>query len=137
MVVHLRRRLALTIVAILLLVPLLAYRVINSSRYQQRALAFISAHSPWEISVSTLHWSFLHSRISVTGLKVHQRNTLHDITADSFSVQYNLWRIFAAQLGISDIQGENIEVDLSHVIPNKNPERLNWSRILLLRNLRI
>lgn len=137
MAVGFRRRLALTIIAILFLIPLLAYRAINSVYYQRRALTFISEHSPWEVSASNIHWSFWDSRISIQDLRVHQRTTLHDITADSFSVQYNAWLIFAAQLGIRDIQGHNVEVDLSHVIPNKNPERLDWSRILLLRNLRI
>lgn len=134
-----RRRIAVAVVAFLLLMPMVLLRAINSPRFQARLLALASDHSPWEFSIKSLNISPWSMRIVVTGFSMYQKKTQHTFQADNLSVQINPWLIAIAQLGIRDIRGENITLDLSHGAPPgpKESERLNWSRILFLKNLRI
>ncbi len=134
-----RRRIAVGVVAILLLVPLVFVRAINSPKYQSRVLQFVSEHSPWRVSVQSLYFSLWDSSLTVTGLDMFQKRTQHHLQAGTLSIQLNPWLATIAQLGVRSFQGENILLDLSHGNPPgpKNSERLDWSRILLLKNLKI
>lgn len=134
-----RRRLAVIIVALMVLTPLIVLRALNSPRFQKRMLAFASEHSPWQFAVKSLQVSFWTTRISITGLEMYQKETRHLLMADSLSIQINPWLASIAQLGIREIRGENISLDLSHGAPPgpKDSKRLDWNRILILKNLRI
>lgn len=134
-----RQRIAVTVVAILMLVPLICIRALNSPRFQHKALQFASDHGPWQISVNSLAVSLWSSRITITGLDMFQKEAQHHLHIENLSIRLNPWLATIAQLGIRDITGDGISLDLSHGKPPgpKDSERLNWSRILLLKNLKI
>ncbi len=134
-----RRRIAVTLVAILILVPLTCFRALNSPRFQTRVLQFISDHGPWQITVKSLVVSLWDGRVTVTGFDMLQKKAQHHLHADSLNIQINPWAAVIGQLGVREILGGGITLDLSHgSSPGpKDSKRLDWSRILLLKNLKI
>lgn len=134
-----RRRIAVTIVALILLTPLVIGRALNSPRFQNRALQFIAEHTPWKIAATSIQFSLWDSSITVVGLDMTQQKTHHHLQVGNFKIQLNPWLATIAQLGIRSFEADKIVLDLSHGEPPgpKDSERLNWSRILLLKNLKI
>lgn len=134
-----RRRIAVTFVALLLLLPLISVRAINSPRFQGKLLQFISMHSPWDVSVQSLRVSLWDSRITIAGFDMLQKKAQHHFHADTLSIRFNPWLATIAQLGIREITCSGITLDLSQGKPPgpKGSKRLDWSRILLLKNLKI
>jgi autotransporter translocation and assembly factor TamB len=134
-----RRRIAVTIVALFLLTPLIAGRAINSPRFQNQMLALLAEHTPWKIVAKSIQVSLWRSSITVVGLDMEQQKTHHHLQISHLKIKLNPWLATIAQLGVSDLDADGIVLDLSHGEPPgpKDSERLNWSRILLLKNLKI
>ena len=63
----LRRRMALTLVAILILTPFVFLRAINSPVIQAKILRFVSSLSPWDIHVESLKLSLWGPKVSIAG----------------------------------------------------------------------
>jgi len=130
---------ALTLVAILILTPFVFLRAINSPVIQAKILRFVSSLSPWDIHVESLKLSLWGPKVSIAGLDITQNRTHNRIHANHLSISLNPWLATIAQLGVRDILADGIVLDLSHgTPPDMNQDvRLDWSRIVLLKNLRI
>lgn len=134
-----RRRIAVAIVALFLLTPLIIGRALNSPRFQNAMLGLVAQHTPWKVAAQKIQFSLWDASLTVDGLDMLQQKTQHHLQVGHLQIRLNPWAATIAQLGVRSLEGDSIVLDLSHGAPPgpKDSKRLDWSRILLLKNLKI
>lgn len=137
---HSRLRLKIAIVIVLALVWLIAgvFRYINSPRVQSMIYASINQISSLKIQSAVLNLSLVKRKIAVSDINLFNPEKNQRITADKASFNFKILPLFKASLKVSNLNVNNLKIDIAPAEkPKKRRARISLGSLLLFRNLAI
>lgn len=129
--------LALLFVVVALLVTV-AIRWSNHPITQHRILAWINAHTQWEITVDVWQWRLASSTIQIKDLSILHRANNHYAHADSIEFSYSPWTLMRGAIKLTRLAVTNLVVRVHDMPAITAPrKRLTLRNMLVLQNLEI